>query len=109
LTEALAGAQRKLPPLFAPGFEPPFRAVIELLSNHRGSALGYGASLMKVFLPYLTYNTVFDNTRVVSEVNRAPVPFSRYCFPLFKFARDAHFSYPYRPWPGEESGVPGAE
>lgn len=104
LTEALARAQGKLPPLFAPGFEPPFRAVIELLSNRRDSALGYGTSLMKVFLPYLTFNTVFDNARVVSETGRAPVPFSQYCFPLFEFARKGRFLYPYRPWPGENSG-----
>jgi thioester reductase-like protein len=104
LTDALAEARGKLPPLFAPGLEPPFRAVVEWLSNRRSSPVGYAASLMKVFLPYLTYNTVFDNTRVVSETGRAPVPFSRYCFPLLKFAREGRFTYPYRPWPGEESG-----
>ena len=64
-----------------------------------GSPVGYGASLLKVFLPYLVWNTVFDNTRVVSELGRKPAPFSHYCYPLLKFSQEHHFSYPYRPWP----------
>jgi hypothetical protein len=55
---------------------------------------------MKVFLPYLTYNTVFDNTRVVTETGQSPVPFSKYCYPLFKFSKENRFRYPYRDWPG---------
>ena len=99
LTAALARARRWLPPLFASGLEAPFRGVVNWLADRRGTAVGYGASLMKVFLPYLTYNTVFDNARVVTETGRAPVPFSQYCFPLFKFAREGRFTYPYRSWP----------
>ena len=37
---------------------------------------------MKVFMPYLVWNTVFDNTRVTSELGRKPVPFSQYSYPL---------------------------
>ena len=44
--------------------------------------MGYGASLMKVFMPYLVWNTVFDNTRVTAELGKRPVPFSEYCYPL---------------------------
>ena len=43
---------------------------------------------MKVFMPYLVWNTVFDNTRVTSELGRKPVPFSRYSYPLLKFSRE---------------------
>jgi hypothetical protein len=57
-------------------------------------------------LPYLVWNTVFDNTRVVAELGRAPAPFSSYCFPLFRFARENRFRYPYREWPaGSEKMV----
>jgi hypothetical protein len=42
---------------------------------------------------------VFDNSRVVAEMGRAPEPFSKYCYPLLRFSRDCHFSYPYREWP----------
>jgi hypothetical protein len=54
---------------------------------------------MKVFLPYLTWNTVFDNTRVTEELGRKPVPFSDYSYPLLKFSRDSDFTYAYEEWP----------
>lgn len=104
LTRALAKAQRKLPPLFAPGLQGPFSSVVNWLANRRGTTIGHGASLMKVFIPYLVYNTVFDNTRVVSETGRAPVPFSNYCYPLLKFSRDGHFTFPYKAWPEVAGG-----
>ena len=69
----------------------------------RRDSVGHAASLLKVFLPYLVWNTVFDNARVVAEMGRAPAPFSSYCFPLLRFARENHFRYPYREWP--EAGV----
>jgi thioester reductase-like protein len=102
LTAALAEARGKLRPLFWPELEMPFRVIAELLSRRRDD-LGYGASLLRVFLPYLVWNTVFDNTRVVAELGRPPAPFSSYCFPLFRYAKQNQFRYPYREWP------PGAE
>jgi thioester reductase-like protein len=99
LTDALSRAQRRLPPIFAPGLEKPFTWTVERLANRRGTPTGYGASLLKVFLPYLTYNTVFDNSRVVSETGRAPVPFSEYCYPLLKSSKEGRFKYPYKEWP----------
>lgn len=107
LTRALSDAQRRLPPLFAPGLQGPFTSVVNWLANRRGTAIGHGASLMKVFIPYLVFNTVFDNTRVVSETGRAPVPFSNYCFPLLKFSREGHFTFPYKAWPEVAGGSAG--
>jgi len=104
LTAALAEAQRAMRPCFAPRLLRPFGSVVNWLANRRGTATGHGASLMKVFLPYLTYNTVFDNTRVVSETGRAPVPFSRYSYPLLKFSKEGHFTFPYQPWPEAAGG-----
>jgi thioester reductase-like protein len=99
LTGALAQAQGRRRPIFMPSLERPVTAIVNYLSNRRGSRLNYGASLLKVFLPYLVWNTVFDNTRVVTETGRAPAPFSTYCYPLLKFAREGRFKYPYREWP----------
>ncbi len=99
LTAALARARNRRGPLFLPSLERPFTAVVNFLASRRGTAIGQGASLMKVFLPYLRWNTVFDNTRVVTETGRAPAPFSAYCYPLLRFARDGRFSYNYREWP----------
>jgi len=98
LTAALAEARGKMRPLFWPELEGPFRGIVERLSRRRDN-LGYAASLLKVFLPYLVWNTVFDNTRVVTELGRSPARFSSYCFPLFRFAKENRFRYPYREWP----------
>ncbi len=98
LTEALSQARGKMPPLFWPGMVGPFGSMVDWLSRRRDN-VGYGASLLKVFLPYLVWNTVFDNTRATAEMGRAPAPFSSYCFPLLQFARENRFRYPYRDWP----------
>jgi thioester reductase-like protein len=99
LTSALAKAQQKSGPTFLPALERPFTKAVNFLASRRGTAIGHGASLLKVFLPYLTFNTVFDNTRIVNELERSPVPFSQYCYPLLKFSREGNFTYPYRDWP----------
>jgi hypothetical protein len=56
---------------------------------------------MKVFLPYLTYDTVFDNSRIQQVLGEAPAPFTQYCFGLFEFATEGGFAYPYQPWPDD--------
>ena len=98
LTAALAAAQQKRSPIFLPFLEKPFDATVSTLANRKGPT-AYGASLMKVFMPYLVWNTVFDNTRVTSELGRRPVPFSEYSYPLLKFSREANFTYQYQAWP----------
>jgi nucleoside-diphosphate-sugar epimerase len=103
LTTALAAAQNKRGPIFLPFLQRPFSASVNFLANRQGS-MSYGASLMKVFMPYLTWNTVFDNTRVTQELGRKPVPFSQYSYPLLKFSRDTNFTYPYQDWPPTKAG-----
>jgi thioester reductase-like protein len=98
LTQSLASAGGAMPPMFWPGLERPFDWIVDRLSRRRDN-VGHGASLLKVFLPYLTWNTVFDNRRVAAELGRAPAQFSSYSFPLLRFARENRFRYPYRPWP----------
>ncbi|MGA7512099.1 MAG: SDR family oxidoreductase [Candidatus Sulfotelmatobacter sp.] len=104
ITEALAGAQRKRAPVFVPLVERPFAGSVNFLANH-GGAIGKGASLMKVFMPYLVWNTVFDNTRVTKELGKKPVVFSEYSYPLLKFSRENNFAYQYRPWPVAAGGT----
>ena len=48
--------------------------------------------------------TMFDNTRVTSELGRKPVPFSKYSYPLLKFSRESNFSYRYEDWPAKIGG-----
>jgi len=98
LTKALAAEQNTRSPLFMPILEGSFSSVVNALANGKGRA-GQGAALMKVFLPYLVWNTVFDNTRVTLELGRKTVPFSQYSFSLLRFSRQHNFQYPYREWP----------
>ena len=107
LTQALANAAGKMQPYFWPGLEHKFSSVVNWLANYR-NGIGRNASLLKVFMPYLVWDTVFDNARVVAEMGRAPEPFSLYCYPLLKFSREHNFSYPYRKWPGSPAQIPAA-
>jgi thioester reductase-like protein len=104
ITRALAAAQNKRAPLFVPVAEKPFAGSVNFLANRQG-AMGKSASLLKVFMPYLVWNTVFDNSRVTQELGKKPVPFSEYCFPLLKFSTENDFAYCYQPWPRAAGGT----
>jgi nucleoside-diphosphate-sugar epimerase len=85
---------------FMPKLEGSFNGLIERLSNTpKKWGMAPAASLMKVFLPYLVFNTVFDNSRIVQELGESPAPFSEYANGLLRFARDGKFTYDYKPWP----------
>jgi thioester reductase-like protein len=101
LTDALAEAGGWRRPAYWPWIGGTFSRTVNRLSNGK-SALARGASLLKVFWPYLDWNTVFDNSRVVTELAEAPAKFSTYAFPLLKFSRENKFRYPARPWPNME-------
>ena len=105
LTSVLAKKQGRRPPLFLPWMEKPFSYVVNFLANHRSLPISRTASLMKVFLPYLTWNTVFDSSRVRTALGYAPIPFTEYCYPLLQFSLENRFQFPYRPWPTQEGGV----
>jgi thioester reductase-like protein len=98
LTDALAKAQGKRGPLYVPSLEGPSSKMIHALAGRAGK-IGGLATLLKVFLPYLVWNTVFDNRRIVAEMGRAPALFSHYCYPLLRFSRENHFTYQYRDLP----------
>jgi len=102
LTDSLAEAGGWRHPIYVPTFGRPFSATVNWLAS-RGGAVGYGASLMKVFWPYLDWNTVFDNSRVVAELGESPAKFSSYAYPLLKFSRENKFHYPAKPWPSSVS------
>jgi thioester reductase-like protein len=102
LTDSLAKTGGWRRPIYVPSFGRPFSATVNWLAN-RGGAVGYGASLMKVFWPYLDWNTVFDNSRVVAELGESPAKFSSYAYPLLKFSRENKFRHPAKPWPSSVS------
>jgi thioester reductase-like protein len=100
LTEAIAKAGGMNRPLFWPWLGRPFSSTVNWAAD-RGGAVGHAASLLKVFWPYLDWNTVFDNSRIVAEMGEAPAKFSTYASPLLKFSRDNRFRYPAKPWPSD--------
>jgi thioester reductase-like protein len=58
-----------------------------------------GAALMDAFWPYLEWDVVFDNQRVVSETGLRPASFLDYAPGLFRFATNGNFRFPHRPLP----------
>jgi thioester reductase-like protein len=105
LTDALAKETGKRGPMFVPKFEKSTSKMVNALAGRAGR-IGGLANLLKVFLPYLVWNTVFDNTRAVAEMGRKPVPFSEYSFPLLRFSRENHFVYKYRDLPASAAVTP---
>jgi nucleoside-diphosphate-sugar epimerase len=103
LTDALAKAQGKRGPLYAPSLGGPSSKAINALAGRAGK-IGGLATLLKVFLPYLVWNTVFDNRRVVEAMGTRPALFSQYCFPLLRFSRENGFSYKYTELPAPPRG-----
>jgi thioester reductase-like protein len=105
LTDALSEAGGWRRPAYWPWMGGAFSGTVNRLSNGKG-AVARGASLLKVFWPYLDWNTVFDNSRVVAELGEAPAKFSKYAFPLLKFSRENKFRYPAKPWPEMDMDKP---
>jgi len=100
ITAALAAAREKSAPWFWSWLEGPFDWTSRALSSLYGTGVGRAAARMEVFLPYLTFNTVFDNSRVVKALGRKPVPFTEYCHPLLAWSLEHKFQYPYKEYPG---------
>jgi thioester reductase-like protein len=94
-----AGAPRR--PLFVPRWNRTSQWLFDQgATAPRGWPITGPAALLKVFWPYLSNNTVFDNAHTLALVGRAPASFSTYAWPLFRFAADGGFTFPHQPWPG---------
>jgi hypothetical protein len=96
ITEVLASALGRKPPAYVPGLARPVGAGVDLLARWAPGSLRRSARLIQVFWPYLHWDTVFENARVVAEIGKAPAPFVAYCVSLLDFARGHGFEYPYR-------------
>ena len=107
ITDTLAQQGGWARPAYVPFLGGPFSNTVNWLSNRSGT-VGYGASLMKVFWPYLDWNTVFDNSRVVAELGESPAKFTTYAYALLKFSRANKFRYPAKPWPSTVETAAGA-
>lgn len=85
--------------LFIPILLSPFYGIVNFFNFlPRSWGLYKAGALMKVFLPYLHFNTVFDNNRVVEEVGHKPARFTEYCIEFYQFLNKHGFRYPYQPY-----------
>ena len=102
IVQSLRDAGHKPKMMFVPKLEGTFGGAVEaLMSTPRKWGVAPAASLMKVFLPYLTFNTVFGNSHIVEELGHKPKPFSVYGYELLKFAVEGGFKFPYKDWPAD--------
>jgi thioester reductase-like protein len=86
--------------LFLPALQPPFEWLVkQLAATPRTWKISRSATLLKVFMPYLTFNTVFDNQRIIQELGEAPSSFRDYGATLYRFLEDHHCQFPYQPTP----------
>ena len=106
IVDALHLHGRPMKHTFVPGLNRAFERSVAALSNTpRPWGVAGAASLLKVFMPYLCFDTVFDNRRVAEALGEPPAPFSSYASRLLDFAVDHDFTYPYQPWPNEPETV----
>jgi thioester reductase-like protein len=100
MMERLRVGGHPLKHVFLPALEAPFGLAVGALSvTPRGLGVSGPASLLRVFWPYVVFDTVFDNRRVVEELGEAPTPFGEYAASVLDFALQNDFQYPYQPWP----------
>ena len=99
IARALTASRGGRTPRFVPQGEPVFWNVVRAANRApRGSAVAGVGALMKVFWPYITYDTVFSNERAVAAAG-APVPFTEYCGPLYDWVNEHQFRYPHKTLP----------
>lgn len=97
--DALLRGTGRRPPRFLTQMQRPFEAVVDRLAYGPRGKVSLMASLLKVFLPYVTNDVVFDNRRVTTELEMNPTPFTEYCAELYRWTKSVNFEYPYVPLP----------
>ncbi|RLB44965.1 MAG: hypothetical protein DRJ42_31005 [Deltaproteobacteria bacterium] len=101
ISHTLTEATGRKPVAFVPALDSSFQTLIRLVDGlpQRNQFTGL-AAVLKVFWPYMTYDTVFDNSRAVEALGgEEPAPFIDYCVPLYHWVREHDYKYPYRPFP----------
>jgi thioester reductase-like protein len=102
IVEGLKAQGHRVTTVFAPRLGGAFSAAIEAgMRTPKKLGISPAASLMKVFWPYLVFDTVFDNRRITEELGEPPTSFNDYSYPLLRFAVDGKFRYDYQPWPAD--------
>ena len=104
IATALVASGQRRPPRFVPALEGSFERVMDTLASSKAkNTATLVGSLFKVFLPYITYDTVFVNDRAVEEIGLAPTPFTVYAGRLYEYAKSVNYSFPAAPLPPRSS------
>jgi len=100
IAAAITAARGGRTPTFVPSLEGGFDKVISAMNRApRGTTVAGIGALLKVFLPYITYDTVFVNDRVVEHMGHTPAPFTTYAAELYTWSKQVKFKYPHQPLP----------
>ncbi|MEQ1501979.1 MAG: SDR family oxidoreductase [Myxococcota bacterium] len=75
----------------------PFEWTVRGMNRLPRGPVQQAGAVMKVFWPYINYDTVFDNTRVTTELGRAPARFEAYCLGMYRYAKSVKFTNPRVP------------
>lgn len=108
--QAMARLGRR-PPKMLPQLYTPTEVAFDVIAGlPQRNALTFIGSLFKVFLPYITFDTVFVNERAVEEINEAPASFLDYGPAFAEWCRGQNYEFPYAPLPARPTTVamPGA-
>lgn len=84
---------------FERGSDPFFDLVTAMGSAMLPAQVRRTAALLKAFWPYLTFNTVFHNGRIIEEMGRGPVSFVNVARDLYRYAKNVGFQYNHKPLP----------
>lgn len=79
--------------------DPAGRMATLAAATPRGWPTARFGAMMEVFWPYITFDTVFDNSRIVEVLGDAPPAVTEYMSRTLDFAIGCGFKYPYAPWP----------
>ncbi len=90
--EAGVGRRPRLMPRLVRPFDLAFRGMSRLPRGNPVQGIGV---LMKVFMPYITYDTVFANERAVEALGEVPPSFVDYGVALYRWAKANRFRFPY--------------
>jgi hypothetical protein len=100
ICDALVARGHPVRPLFAPRLGRAFEMLMRAgAATPRRWGLAPAMSLLQVFWPYIAFDTVFDNQRIVTELGQEPAPFCDYAYDLLRYGMRTKFRYPYQPWP----------
>jgi thioester reductase-like protein len=82
-----------------PGLDKTFEFAFRAMTRApRKSVVAAAGTIMKAWWPYVTFDTVFDNRRVVEELGHGPVPFESYAAELYQWCKAHRYAYPHVAW-----------